>query len=161
MKKEFCTILIEMKLKELMQKYNVELKKNSAVEVWEIIKELSKIEIKAKEKGVFIADSCVFECSSSQKDNLYNLMLTRILNTSWRLNGCFRTGFTEYFHFIFAYPPTDEYVNFKGQLYSQDFSSLTQFFDIIETKDIFKYHMSFCKPVGISYLVDDKLITNF
>ena len=160
MENKFCAIFIELKLKELLSKREIEMEKNEAFEFWEIIKELAKIKIKDRE-GVFVADSYVFECSLSEKDNLYYLILTRIFNVSWRLDGFLRRGFTEYFHFIFTYLPNDEYMNFKGQLYSQDFPSLTQFFDTIEAKDIFKYHRNFCKPVNVSYLVDDKLITNF
>jgi hypothetical protein len=161
MKDRFCTIFIELKLKELLLKRGMDLGKINAIEFWEIIKEISKVKFETRRKIEFISDKYIFECSLSEKDSLYYVMLTRMLNISWQEGCFFKTGFTEYFHFIFAYHPMDKYKNFKGQLYSQDFNSLTQFFDIIETKEIFKFHVYFNKPVNISYLIDNKLVTNF
>ena len=118
-----------------------------------------KIKFGFDENEYWVRNSFIFECSFSKQDNLYVFILTRIFQVYQGFG--FGFSWSEYFQFFFSYYPLSKYIDFKGQLYSEDFSSLGRFFDVIETKQIFKSHMDSYKPVSIKYSISNELISNF
>jgi hypothetical protein len=158
---QLATTLAETKLKELFATTNIDLNRSKPSEIWKVIKEFVKIKVKPKNNEICASDSYIFECSLSREENCYQLILTRLFKISWSDIPGFMESITEYFHFIFSYQPAEEYKDFKGQLYSDDFGSTIMFFETMEQKDIFKTHMNIYKPINIKYSIGSKHITNF
>jgi hypothetical protein len=154
-----CSILAELKLKEIIEDKKINFNDNNAKEIWNLIKEFAKIRIKAKNQEIYCSSNYIFECGLSEENNLYLVILTRALIISW-LETPFIKRIKEYVQFIYSFYPIERFMNFKGQIYSDDFKSTEQFFEAIESKDIFINHMN-SKPIKIEYLVSDKLITNY